>query len=179
MADERAAQRASVPASELVLRQLRGLKSVSPGVPSERRESVERRRLTFWSVVYGGFRPRRRCARRTGDMALPVLDWHESHLLAVALTILLLCFADAFLTLNLIMVGASELNPLMEKLLSIDVTLFTVAKMALTGVGILMLVLLSRFRLFGRIPVVQGLYAVLVVYLLLVLYELTLFSSFF
>lgn len=163
--------------SELVLRQLRGMTLVGPGVLAERRGKAERRRLSLWSVVYGGFRPRRRYARRVDDVTLPVVDWHESHLLAVVLAILLLCFADAFLTVSLLMSGATELNPLMAKLISIDVTLFTAAKMALTGCGILVLVVLSRFRLFGRIRVAQGLYAVLIVYLLLVLYELTLLSS--
>lgn len=171
------AKGASTPRSELVLSQLRGLLPVSPGLLTDRRTLTERRRLSPWSVIYGGFRPRRRRARRVDDMSLPVLDWHESHLLAVALAILLLCFADAFLTLNLLLAGASELNPIMAKLISIDVTLFTAAKMALTGVGILVLVLLSRFRLFGRIRVAQGLYAILVIYLLLVFYELNMLSS--
>ncbi len=179
MTTDRAAERASTPMTELVLGQLRGLRPVSPGVLTDRRTTTERRRLTPWSVIYGGFRPRRRRARRIGDMALPVLDWHESHLLVAALAILLLCVADAFLTLNLLLVGATELNPIMAKLISIDATLFTVAKMALTGAGILVLVLLSKFRLFGRIPVAQGLYVVLVIYVLLVLYELTLLSSLF
>jgi hypothetical protein len=49
--------------------------------------------------------------------------------------------------------------------------------MALTGAGIIVLVMASRFRLFGRIRVAQGLYGILVGYLLLVLYELTLLSS--
>jgi hypothetical protein len=106
-----------------------------------------------------------------------VLDLQERHLLAVSVAILLLCCADAVLTLKLLVAGASELNPLMDKLLSIDVTLFTAAKMALTGAGIIVLVMASRFRLFGRIRVAQGLYGILVGYLLLVLYELMLLSS--
>lgn len=164
----------SAPMSELVLRQLTGVTLISPGVLHDRRGLRERRRLTVWSVLYGGVRPRRRDLRRAADVTRPVLDWHESHLLAVALAILLLCCADAFLTLLLLVAGASELNPLMDKLLSIDVTLFTAVKMALTGAGIIVLVLASRFRLFGRIRVAQGLYGILAGYLLLVLYELTL-----
>jgi hypothetical protein len=48
----------------------------------------------------------------------------------------------------------------------------------MTGLGIAVLVLLSRFPLFGRVRVVQSLYAVLVIYLLLVAYELVILSSF-
>lgn len=177
MPSEREASGRSTPISELVLRQLRGTALVRPSVLTDRRSAAERRRLSLWSVIYGGFRPRRRHTRRFGDMALPVLDWHESHLLAVALAILLLCCADAFLTLNLLVSGASELNPLMARLIAIDVTLFAIAKTALTGGGILVLVLLSRLRLFGRMRVVTALYAVLVLYLALVLYELNLLAA--
>ena len=169
MTGKRAKYPASTPTTELVLRQL---------VLTDRRVRAERRRLTLWSVLYGGLRPRRRHLRRSPDTGLQVVDWHESHLLAVAFSILLLCAADAAITVVLIMAGASELNPLMNKLLSIDVALFTAAKIALTGLGIGVLVVLSRFRLFGRIRVVQSLYAVLVIYLLLVSYELTILSSF-
>lgn len=169
----------STPMSGLVLGQLRGMTLVSPGVLTDRRGRNERRRLSVWSVLYGGVRPRRRDLRRAADVALPLVDWHESHLLAVALAILLLCCADAFLTLRLLLAGASELNPLMAKLISIDVTLFTGAKVALTGAGILILVMLSRFRLFGGIRVSKSLYCVLAGYLALVLYELTLLSSFY
>jgi hypothetical protein len=163
--------------SDLVLSQLRGAQSVSPGVRGDRRERTERRQLSVWSVVYGGVRPRRRHLRRGLDEERPVVDWHDTHLLAVALAILLLCCADALLTLHLLVAGASELNPIMAKLLSIDVTLFTGAKIALTGVGILVLVLLSRFRMFGGIKVERGLYGILAGYLALVVYELLLLSS--
>jgi len=165
--------------SDLVLSQLRGMTLISPGILTERRERIERRRLSVRSVVYGGVRPRRRDTRRAADVTQPVVDWHESHLLAVSIAILLLCCADAFLTVTLLFTGTSELNPIMAKLLSIDVTLFTSVKMALTGAGILMLVLLSRIRLFGVIRGAQGLYGILAGYLALVLYELLLLSSFY
>ena len=115
--------------------------------------------------------------RRMSDPALPVVDWHESHLLAIAIGILLLSFADAFLTINLLVLGAEEANPLMAALFYRDIALFTAVKMALTGGGVMMLVALSRMRLFGRIKVVQGLYVTLAIYVLLVLYELSLYAS--
>lgn len=174
MPDKKPAVHAGTPMSDLVLSQLRGLQLVGPGILSERRLVVDRRKFTLWSVLYGGVRPRRRAGRRTVDVALPVLDWHESHLLAVAIGILLLSFADAFLTLRLLLLGASEVNPFMATLIYKDVTVFTAVKMGLTGVGVLMLVLLSHYRLFGRIRVVKGLYAILIGYIALVLYELSL-----
>ncbi len=165
------------PMSQLVLSQLLGARLVGPGVPTDRRGLPDRRQLTFWSVLYGGFKPRRRNARRLGDHALPVFDWHESHLLAISIAILLLSFADAFLTINLLLLGAEEANPLMAALFYRDVALFAVVKMALTGSGVILLVALSRLKLFGRIKVVQGLYATLVVYVILVLYELSMFAT--
>ena len=174
MTIERASEARSAGASDLVLRQLRGL----PGEPTERRARTERRRLTFWSVLYGGFRPRRRHARRT-ETAMPVVDWHEAHLFAAAVGIMLLCLIDAILSIMFIMGGARELNPIMDKLIAMAGALFAVAKVALTGFGIGVLVLLARLRLFGRIRVVQALYAVLVIYVLLVAYELLILSSYF
>lgn len=160
--------------SQRVLSQLSGASPVSVAAVAERRHRFDRRRLTVWSVVYGGFRPRRRKLRRIDDASVPVVDWHESHLLAVSLFILLLCCADAFLTLSLLMLGADEANPLMARLINFDVTVFAVVKMALTGGGVLVLVLLSQYRVFGRFRVAMGLYATLIAYSALVVYELIL-----
>ncbi|HKE44656.1 MAG TPA: DUF5658 family protein [Steroidobacteraceae bacterium] len=164
-------------ASALVLKQLLGTRLPSPGVPEDRRRATDRRNVTLWSMIYGGFRPRRRATRRALDHHLPIVDWHESHLLAIAICILLLSFADAFLTLNLLMRGAEEANPFMAALFYHNVAVFTAVKMALTGGGVLLLVALSRMRLFGRIKVVQALYATLVIYVVLVFYELRMFSA--
>jgi hypothetical protein len=79
--------------------------------------------------------------------------------------------------LNLLFLGAEEANPLMAALVYHDVAMFTAVKMALTGGGVILLVALSRLRLFGRIKVVQGLYVTLAVYVFLVLYELSMFAT--
>ncbi len=155
-----------------MINQLRGSQPYSPGVFGDRRGARERRRLSLWSVVYGGFRPRRRDVRRDGDGVVPIVDWHEAHLLAVAIGILLLCCIDAFLTLNLLVLGATEANPFMDRLIHSDVTIFAAVKMGLTGMGVLVLVLLARYRMFGRIKVVTALYLALLLYAALVIYEL-------
>ena len=115
--------------------------------------------------------------RRDTDHALPMVDWHESHLLAVAVSILLLSCADGFLTLNLLFLGAEEANPFMAPLVYRDIAAFAAAKMVLTGGGVVLLVALSRLRLFGRIKGVQALYATLIIYVVLVLYELWMFTA--
>jgi hypothetical protein len=178
MTHERVAEAVSESTADLVLRQLRGL-SVYPAGFSDRRVRVERRRLTFWSVLYGGFRPRRRDARRIAETAVPVVDWHAAHLLGVAVAIMLLCLVDAVLTVMFVLAGGMELNPIMKGLLAIDVRLFAIGKILLTGLGVAVLVLLSKMRFFGHMRVDASLYGLLAVYVGLVAYEFVIFSSFF
>jgi hypothetical protein len=163
--------------SELVLCQLRSARMVSPGVVvSDRRRGPDRRRVTLWSLLYGGVRPRRRTVRREAEYSVPVVDWYDTHLLAVSLGILLLSSADAFLTLNLLMLGVQEANPVMAKLIHFDVAWFTGVKIGLTGIGVVVLVILARCKVFGRFKVVTTLYWAFAFYAALILYELSLLA---
>jgi hypothetical protein len=140
---------------------------------AERRNRNERRNRRVWSIWYGSFNPRRRAAaRRTGDVRFHTLDWYSADLLAVAIGISLLSMADAFLTLTLLNGGAEELNPLMAALLYRSTTAFTVFKMASTGVCVLALVVLSRYRFMRVIRVEIFMYLVLGTYITLIGYEL-------
>src|SRR6266850_1487437 len=143
--------------------------------PAERRAPAERRHRRLWSLAYGSFHPRRRSVRRSAEHHVQFVDWHDSHLLGVALAIILLCSIDAFMTLTLLAHGASEFNPVMAELLYRDIAAFAVVKMALTGTGVLTLVALSRCHLFGKFRVVYGLYVTLAGYIALVGYEYLLF----
>ena len=83
--------------------------------------------------------------------------------------ILLLCAADALLTLTLIARGATELNPLMDPLVKGSGHSFGYWKIGLTAMGVLVLTLLARVRFWGKtvgtiLYVVLGAYAVLVGY---------------
>ncbi len=87
--------------------------------------------------------------------------------------ILLLSCADAFLTLTLIHLGASELNPLMRPLVLGDsAQSFALWKLSLTAGGIVTLTVLARLRAFGRLRIGWLLYAVLLIYVVLIAYEL-------
>jgi hypothetical protein len=142
--------------------------------PADRRSRDERRRRHVWAVAYGSFNPRRRTARRSPEHHIQFVDWHDAHLLAVALGILLLSSIDAFLTLNLLTQGAQEVNPVMEHLLYRNIAMFATVKMALTGLGVMTLVALSRCRVFGKFRVDLGLYLTLAAYAALVFYEFSL-----
>jgi hypothetical protein len=73
--------------------------------------------------------------------------------------------------------GAYELNPLLAPLIGGSGALFVVVKVGLTGIGVVLLTVLSRLKAFGRLPVALLLYAVLAGYALLIAYELRLLGQ--
>lgn len=154
-------------------------KEASPERPLMRtpRQPTERRHRIWWSVAYGNFNPRRRQARRRDDESgFSSLDWHAPHLMAVAICILLLCMADAFLTLILLAHGAEEANPVMAPLVGGSVTAFTSLKMTVTGASVVFMVFLARYRFMRVLRVELALYGVLLTYIVLIGYELWLLN---
>jgi len=144
----------------------------------ERRRGGDRRQLTLRSFLKGSITPRRRNGgRRAGDQHLPV-DWHEPHLLFLAMTILLLSVADAFLTITLIMGGAQEANPLIAFILQEHPQWFAAVKMGLTGVGVVVLVPAARSKFLRIMRVGAVLQALFVVYVALIAYEWWLLRTF-
>jgi len=141
---------------------------------SDERRVADRRCRRWWGIWYGGFRPRRRSGRRLEDaIRFPFVDWHASHLLIVAVAILLLCVADAALTVALLSAGAVELNPVMAVVIGRDAT-----KTTLTGAGIVCLVAASRYRFFRTVRVELALYVLLAGYAALIAYEFWLLRRF-
>ncbi len=90
--------------------------------------------------------------------------------------ILLLCSADALLTLTLIGRGGQELNPFMDPLVQGSGHAFAAWKFGLTALGVVILTLLARLRVFGR-AVGTVLYMVLGMYVVLVGYEVFLLQN--
>lgn len=140
----------------------------------ERRSEPDRRVTVVHALLYGSMHPRRRGPRRGGEQRLGAIDWHHPWWLAVGLLIVALSCADAALTLLLITHGADEVNPLLAPLVRASGTAFILLKVGLTGGGIVCLTMLSRLKIFGWLPVRLILYAVLLAYILLIVYELTL-----
>jgi hypothetical protein len=161
-----------------VVHQLRGLPQLAPGVLHDRRGRRERRSRIVWSIIYGGFRPRRRTPRRPdGTCYVWSLDWYSTHLLAVSIGILLLSVTDAALTLLLLERGAFEVNPVMALVVNGDPAMFATLKMGLTGSSVLILVGLSRQRFLRLLRVDAALYAVFLTYSALIPYELWMLGS--
>jgi len=144
---------------------------------NERRQN-HRRNHSVWSLLYGGFRPRRRTGRRRNDETQVFLDWHEPRILYIALGIMLMSCTDALLTLNLLAVGAEELNLFMDGLIGRDVGEFLAVKLGLTAGGIVLLVIAAKRRFLGRVQVIRILELFFVGYVLLIAYELYLINLF-
>jgi uncharacterized protein DUF5658 len=143
----------------------------APAPLEERRVAqADRRALTLRTLIASGFSPRRRTGRRAGDHELPV-DFHDRRLLVPVAAMLLLSIADGFLTLTLLGDGAEEANPLLAFLLTKHPALFAAAKMGMTGLGTVVLVVLARARVFQVVRVSLFLYGLAAVYFVLVAYE--------
>jgi hypothetical protein len=152
---------------------------IAEKAPERRSRPTDRRTRTFRSLLHGSLEPRRRAPRREEDRSITSVDWHHPQWLAVAILTLLLCSADAFLTLVLLARGATEANPFMEPLVGGSPLLFTVIKFGLTSGGMTLLILLAQMRVFGKVPVSFLLYAVLFAYTALVAYEFWLLETIF
>ncbi|MDQ3776586.1 MAG: DUF5658 family protein [Pseudomonadota bacterium] len=133
------------------------------------RSGTDRRRLSLRSLVYGAWRGRRVAERRTGTQA-GYVDRYPSSVVLAAVALFTLAVADAYGTLVLLEAGAQEVNPVMEALLQAEPAWFVPVKLAITAVGVLMLVLHKNFSL-GQIPALKVLYGLLGLYGCLVAYE--------
>ncbi len=85
--------------------------------------------------------------------------------------ILVLSLLDGLLTVHLVQNGAKELNPLMAYLLSNDPILFALAKITLTVVGVVALVVTAHMQIFRLVKASSVLYFFLFAHVVLVLYQ--------
>ena len=138
----------------------------------EQREAVDRRTLGWRTVVYGFVLSRRRRHRRSAEVDVIFLDWHHPWLFFLAVGTMILSCADAFLTLQLIDRGMSEINPAMHALLSFGTSTFATVKLVLTAGGIFVLVFLAKFHFLDRFRTGLFLTAFFSFYAILVCYEL-------
>ena len=139
---------------------------------TEQRTGADRRRFTWRTVAYGFLRSRRRGHRRGVDVDIIFLDWHHPWLFFLATGTMLLSCADAFLTLRLLELGMVEANPVMNAIMAQGTFMFTSTKLAMTAVGILMLVFLAKARFMNRIRAGLFLTGFFSCYACLVCYEL-------
>ena len=136
------------------------------------------RRQPSLKTVLGSLRYyRRRHLRRDDDQLNSYIDWYGHWPFAATVIIILLCFADAFLTIVLLSKGAVELNGLMDWLIQKDTHIFTVVKMSMTGAALIVLVMHINFRIYKYVAVRYLIYALVPLYSLLIFHELTMLAN--
>ena len=141
------------------------------------RSATDRRRAAFHSLAYGAIAyGRRRGPRRHNDLRAYYVDWYDEWLFVVSIGIFLLCCLDALATLILLNMGGEEINPFMAALLEHDVRTFVYTKLAITGLGLVFLVVHATFWIAGTVRVSHILYAILGGYLALFAYQLTMLA---
>lgn len=141
--------------------------------PANPRSSDDRRSANGWfNARHLGIFGRRRGARRTDEGVDRYVDWYSPHLLYLTIATALLSFMDAALTLNLLTLGAIEINTLMAHLINTDVQKFVNIKVALTLLTLVFLVIHSNFKLFRFVRVNRVIYFLFGAYLTLIIYEI-------
>jgi hypothetical protein len=143
----------------------------------ERRVARERRTSIARALWRGNFERRRIAPRRGNERHTVATDWFHPQWLVTTILILLLCVADAILTLTLISRGATEINPVMAPLVTGSGHGFAFVKLGLTILGVVILTTFARLRVFGSVAVGAVKYAVLAGYIVLVGYEIWLLRN--
>ena len=135
---------------------------------------VERRTNNRKAVIYSLYRNRRSGLRRdSDDLTGAYVDTHEVSLWYLSLGLMTLCVLDAFFTTILISNGSEELNPILDYLLQIDLSLFLATKFLITGASIVFLVLHKNHRFMNLFNCYQLLVACVAIYFLLICYQLS------
>ena len=103
----------------------------------------------------------------------------RDRILYLALAVLLLSCTDALFTLNLLLLGANEANELMNSMLAEGVDAFLAVKISMTAISIIVLVAAANRKFFGLFRVERLLQLICLGYLVLIGYEIWLFSAVF
>lgn len=146
--------------------------AISEGSNSAERRADDERRAFSWRTVFFGFTRSRRHVPRRDDDDVIFLDWHHPWLFFLAVGIMLLSCADAFLTLTLMQHGMIEANPFMASMLNQSGAAFAVSKVVMTGTSILILVFLAKSRFMNRFRTGLFLTFFFSIYCCLVCYEI-------
>ena len=144
-----------------------------------RREQTDRRKVPTspWAAFrFGGQRMRN---RRTAEHRLQYfVDRFPAISLGFVLLLLALSLVDAAITLYVLDAGGTEINPLMDYLLSKGVAQFLLWKYVLTAIGLPFLLVFKNFYMFGtRFRVGYVIPTFVVLYLGLLSYQICLVFS--
>lgn len=139
----------------------------------ERRCGLDRRtisRATHHHHLVGG---RRKDNCRRSKQYNYFVDWHNPAHFAVVAGIMLLSVFDALMTTMILSLGGEEINLFMHWVVQKDIALFVQVKLALTGLGLILLTRYIHFRVFNLFKVSHFMSAALVGYSILIVYEIS------
>jgi len=121
---------------------------------------------------------RRKAVRRNAETSAigHYLDHYDARLFIPSLIILALCMIDAHITLNLLALGATELNVVMKLAIEKGVVMFLVTKYAMTATSVVFLVIHHQFRIFNVVQVRHIIYGYAWIYIALLAYEIVLWT---
>lgn len=141
---------------------------------ADRRRHPDRRRqpTRAWDVfVTPGRRRAIRRAEGPGAPRCPIVDRHGTGARLLVILVLVLTLADGVLTVLIVASPREELNPFLARLLACGPPWFFGGKYLLTALGLAVFLTLKHYRLFGTrlrvghfIPLLAGLYLVLLAY---------------
>lgn len=151
--------------------------SNSSNVNEAEQRETDRRETSLRTILGVIFTCRRRESRRYQDEINNYIDWYGPWPLLASLLIIGMCFLDAYLTLILLNNGAQEANVLMDWLIQKDIFTFTTAKMGITSLSVLVLVMHHNFRVYKIIVVRYLMYALVPLYSLLIAHEINMLSQ--
>lgn len=139
-----------------------------------RRSNTDRRRFSATTIYTSLLNPRRKNSRRSADQRFPMLDFYNWHHMLAAIALIMFSVTDATFTLLLLLQGGEELNPVMDYFIRMGNFQFFAAKMLITFFSIFFFVACWNYIAFSFFRVRNFLYASLIIYTILVAYEITL-----
>lgn len=145
---------------------------------ADRRKQNRRSKPTSPLTTASLFGKRKNIRREEDRLSQPYVDLYSfSSVLSVVVT-LILSVTDAILTLKIISLGGSELNPFMDFFLQLGPSPFLIIKYLLTGTCLaIFLVHKNRVIFWGYLRVKSLLVFCLLLYFTLILYEMALLSA--
>jgi len=141
---------------------------------TDQRQQERRAEISFICPYQLGAKRGRRVAQRRSDHGAAYVDQYGWQLVACVLAIVLLSTTDAFLTINILSGGGTELNYFMAALIEEGIQKFIFAKLALTSLAVIMLTIHHEVRLCIGLRCRHLLYIFLTGYVCLIGYELIL-----
>ena len=152
---------------------------MSENLADSRRQPGDRRQKPTSPFTIASLFGRRKVVRREEDKAYhKYVDRYSLRSVSIILFILILSVSDAVFTLKLISRGAEEVNPIMDFFLQLGPVIFLGVKYFLTvGSLLCFLILKNHYFLMGRISVKTLIGSILILYLALIGYEITLLAT--